>query len=109
MKKVSYFSLIAVTLGLGVGVSQSAYAGYGQKLCKSNDNYICHKVQKGETWESLFSDPREEDTVRRINRMNIELTRGMIIAIPKDSSISVMEASPFPHHHHSLPYDRHDS
>lgn len=97
MNKMSYFSLVAVTLGLGIGLSQTAYAaGYGQKLCQSNDNYTCYKVQKGETWASLFSDAQEEDTVRRINRMNVELSRGMIIAIPKDSSMSVMEASPFP-------------
>lgn len=96
MKKAHYFSLMAVIFGLGIGISQSAYAGYGQKLCKSNDNYTCHKVQKGETWASLFPDAEEEDTARRINRMNIELSRGMIIAIPKDGSMSVMEASPFP-------------
>lgn len=98
MKHITYIAMIGTSLGFGLAVTQSAHAdSYGKRLCQNNSDYTCHKVQKGETWESLFSDPREEDTVRRINRMNIELTRGMTIAIPNDSSISVMEASPFPH------------
>ncbi len=107
MKRITYLAVLGLGLGFGLAANQSAYAAsYGQRLCQSNDNYACHKVQRGETWESLFSDPDEENTVRRINRMNIELSRGMVIAIPKDTSISVMSASPFPQHIGPAPTSR---
>ncbi len=108
-KKIGFYLPVLLSLGLGIGIttSESAHAAsYGQRLCQSDDDFICHKVKRGESWESLFSNSDEEDLVRRINRMNIGLTPGMIIAIPKDTDLSVMEASPFPYQIASSPTSR---
>ena len=96
-------SVSVLTLILGAVGQTAQAASYGQRLCQKDADYICHKVQKGENWDSLFSDATEQDTVRRINRMNIDLSRGMVIAIPKDSYLTVMDVSPFPKQINSSP------
>lgn len=74
-----------------------AYAHYGSDICKQSP-YTCHKVKKGESWESLFPNARERDVVKRLNRMNVKLQTGNVIAIPKNlSNTTVMDISPFPH------------
>ena len=76
--------------------SASAYHRYGETLCNSPD-YFCMKVKKGETWQKLFPNVEEQDIVRRINRMNIRLSAGMIIAIPKNiDRLTIYDVSPFP-------------
>ncbi len=74
------------------------YAQYPNILCKT-DPFDCYKVKKGETWESLFPDDEHRTFVKKINRMNIQIRPGMIIAIPKDTDIEPAEFlgySPFP-------------
>ncbi|MGD9591597.1 MAG: L,D-transpeptidase [Candidatus Berkiella sp.] len=90
-----YSTLIIFSVAL---VSPSLQAAFSGTLCKS-ELYECHKVKKGETWESLFPDEEHRLFVKKINRMNIQIHPGMIIAIPKDTDIEPAEFmgyAPFP-------------
>jgi hypothetical protein len=74
----------------------SAQSRFGESLCTSAD-YTCHKVLPGESWESLFPDILQADMVKRVNRMNISLKPGIIIAIPNNlDTITLYDVSPFP-------------
>ncbi len=70
---------------------------YGERYCNES-RYYCVKVQRGDSWERLWPDSHERDVVRRLNRMNVPLQRGMIIAVPNDIHYtSTWDISPFPH------------
>jgi L,D-transpeptidase ErfK/SrfK len=71
---------------------------YGARLCQSNPSeFECYRVHRGDSWQKLFPDSREQDLVMRINRMGIRLQPGMLIAIPRDADrADIMEFSPFP-------------
>lgn len=74
----------------------SAYAAYATRLCHSSE-FECYQVHRGDTWENLFRNEREQDIVMRINRMGIRLHPGMVIAIPRNlSSADALDYSPFP-------------
>jgi len=65
-------------------------------LCSKPD-YFCIKIRSGENWYNLFPHPEERDIVRRLNRMNVRLKPGYIIAIPKRiERLTVYDVSPFP-------------
>lgn len=69
---------------------------FGESLCSATD-YFCIKVKSGESWDSLFPNIEERDIVRRINRMNINLRTGMIVAVPKNiDRLTIYDVSPFP-------------
>lgn len=69
---------------------------YGETLCNSSD-YSCITVKTGEDWENLFPNPQERDIVKRVNRMNIHLQPGMILAIPKNiDRLTIYDVAPFP-------------
>lgn len=69
---------------------------FGEKLCNSTD-YFCIKIKPGESWDSLFPNIEERDIVRRINRMNVRLRKGMVIAIPRNiERLTIYDVSPFP-------------
>ena len=69
---------------------------FGESLCSSPD-YFCIKTKQSDSWESLFSNVEERDIIKRINRMNISLRAGMIIAIPKNiDRLTIYDVSPFP-------------
>jgi lipoprotein-anchoring transpeptidase ErfK/SrfK len=71
---------------------------YGETLCQASD-YFCLKVKSGESWESLFPNDETKDIVRRLNRTNLPLRSGMIIAIPKNiDRLTIYDVSPFPRH-----------
>jgi hypothetical protein len=73
-----------------------AHSRFGETLCDKPD-YFCIKVKPHDSWRSLFQNPEEEDIVRRVNRMNIALKPGMIIAIPKNiDRLTIYDVSPFP-------------
>ena len=77
---------------------QNAWAGarFGESLCQSQD-YFCIKVKHGESWDSLFPNTEERDIIRRVNRMNISLRAGMLIAVPKNiDRLTIYDVSPFP-------------
>lgn len=69
---------------------------FGESFCHQSD-YDCIKIKSGQSWESLFPNPEEEDMIKRINRMNLSLRAGMVIAIPKNlDKLSIYDVSPFP-------------
>lgn len=68
---------------------------YGAAHC-DKDGFTCYKVKRHDTWQSLFPDQDKRDLVMRINRMNIRLHPGMIIALPKSDDINVLKYSPLP-------------
>ena len=73
-----------------------AHMRYGETLCHKSD-YFCMKVKNGENWDNLFPNIEERDIVRRINRMNIHLRPGMVIAVPKNiDRLTIYDVSPFP-------------
>lgn len=89
-------SVFLIGFGLAAAAPQAQAAAFGDKLCK-NPNFSCVKTKKGDTWESLFSDSRQRELVRRLNRMNIEPRKGQVIAVPKNlDSASLMDFAPFP-------------
>lgn len=69
---------------------------YGESLCKKPD-YSCVRVKGGQSWQSLFPDAEQRDIVMRINRMNIRLRAGQVIAVPKNlDNLTVYDVAPFP-------------
>lgn len=69
---------------------------YGSQLCH-NENYTCLKVKGQQTWHSLFPDEHDRDLVMRINRLNVSLYPGMVIAVPDNlENADIMDFSPFP-------------
>lgn len=47
--------------------------------------------------EKLFPNPEELDILRRVNRMNIPLRAGMVLAVPKNiDRLTIYDVSPFP-------------
>lgn len=74
---------------------------YRYSLC-DKPGITCMQVQEGDSWGSLFSNDEERDIVMRLNRMNIYLRPGSLIAIPEDLAvIDKMDISPFAYHIHS--------
>lgn len=72
----------------------NALAGYGKKFCHV-DWAHCITIKKGQTWDSLFPDPYQQDLVKRLNRMNTGIWAGMVIAVPNDLNLSPEQISPF--------------
>lgn len=69
---------------------------YSERIC-SYPQYKCKQVKRGQTWESLFRNPQERDVIKRINRMNVQLRPGMIIAVPRGRATDEMAYAPFPY------------
>lgn len=91
--------IFLIALGLGLTISSASAHAYGvpyaQTLCNDPD-YRCKVTGYKDSWASLFRDDREREVVMRLNRMNIELRPGTVIAIPKNlRQTSVMDISPF--------------
>lgn len=69
---------------------------YGSTLCGKTE-YYCYTTGRHDSWQSLFPKERERNIVMRINRVNIELKRGVVIAIPYNlDRVDLMQLSPFP-------------
>lgn len=86
-----------MTLGLIITSAQSfAVKRYGQIICKQS-GYSCYKVKRGETWEKLFPNIHMRDVVKRVNRLNMRLRSGWVIAIPNNlEKLTHFDVSPFP-------------
>lgn len=71
---------------------------FGAKLCaEDSTRFSCYKVQRKDTWNKLFPDSEQKDLVMRLNRINVSLERGMIIAVPKNlANADKMDFAPFP-------------
>ncbi|HVT62007.1 MAG TPA: L,D-transpeptidase [Legionellaceae bacterium] len=69
---------------------------YGEQLCHSAD-YFCLQIKEKDTWDNLFPTDKARDLVMRVNRMNVALRPGMVLAVPKRlDEISIYDVSPFP-------------
>jgi hypothetical protein len=69
---------------------------YGESLCQLPE-YKCIHIEPGESWESLFPEPEQQDLAKRVNRMNITLRPGMTIAVPRNiEQLTIYDISPFP-------------
>ncbi len=97
MKKAINFIFTSVLFFVLLFASE-AFAGVRpavQPLC-SNPAFTCVSVQKGESWENLFPNIDVRDAVMRLNRMNISLQPGMVIAVPVDlNNIDYLGLGPF--------------
>lgn len=94
MKKITATMVTLLCLYLVSPLVSAAH--YGQELCKS-PQYSCMKVQRGQSWNSLFPDEQTRIIVKKVNRMNTPLHSGMIIAVPRNlASAKVMDFAPFP-------------
>jgi L,D-transpeptidase ErfK/SrfK len=90
---------------------------YGQALCGDTVNFTCMKIgetalqpeiktgntvitkeKRGiPTWESLWGDTTERAIVMKINRRNIKLQKGDVLAIPRNmTGKTYMDYSPYP-------------
>lgn len=90
------FWVMAVCFSIALTAVGDALAErYGERICHK-DGYECYKVKRGDSWGNLFPDEDVRLTVKKINRTNNALHRGMIIAIPNDFGASFMDHAPFP-------------
>ena len=66
-------------------VSETLPIYYGAGLCTSaSAQYECVKVDKSQSWESLFPDEVQRDLIQRVNRNYNYLWQGKVIAVPRD-------------------------
>lgn len=95
MKAITLLTIAFLFLGWNLNASADI-ARFGTTLCE-NPDYYCIKVARKNTWENLFPNAEQRDIVRRVNRMNIALQVGMIIAVPKNlANLGVLDVAPFP-------------
>lgn len=77
-------------------------SSYGETLCRA-EGFHCLKLGENvagekfsDTWASLWPDPNEREIVMKVNRLNIQLYKGLIIAVPNDmANKTFMDYSPF--------------
>ncbi len=94
MKRV-VIGIILTSLLLTVS-SSYAVKRYGEIICNTS-GYFCYKVRSGDTWQKLFPDPDARDLEMRLNRINLKLRAGWVIAIPKNlANMTYFDVSPFP-------------
>lgn len=93
--KIRNLLLIALTLLSSPFIYAQDY--FSTQLCLSGQ-FDCIKINKSDSWTSLWPDPDERDLVQRLNRMNTRLRTRMLIAIPKKGQLTRMDLSPFPAH-----------
>lgn len=69
---------------------------YAHKLCPLPE-YECIKVKAGDSWKKLWPKAETRDLIKRINRRNMRLVPGMILAVPRNlENVSIWDVSPFP-------------
>lgn len=87
---------ILLMLSLLFAHTTQAATRFGKKLCRTN-GYHCYTVKRGDSWQRLFPNAEQRDIVRRINRLNIRVHPGMILAVPDDLvNTSIYDHAPFP-------------
>lgn len=94
-----------IIMALGIPVSAFAVTTppepqvpvyYGPGLCQSA-LYKCVKVNRGESWQSLFPNEDQRDLVQRVNRSYNYLWPGKEIVVPRDlEHATILSLSPFP-------------
>jgi L,D-transpeptidase ErfK/SrfK len=94
---------ILIAFILTVSIFQLSFAAvsrhseyFAKGLC-SKPGYKCVKVTRGMSWKKMFSNPVHLDIVQRINRTNMRLWRGRMIAVPENlNDLTLHDVSPFP-------------
>ncbi len=95
MRTIKMITAAVVILSLALPL-QAIAASYGKTLCET-PGFYCQRVKPNQTWSSLFPDPHDRSIVMRINRMNIRLWAGMVIAVPENlAEADIMDFAPFP-------------
>lgn len=91
--RVAIFILLVITSLL---LAPFAFATYSSRICKY-DGFNCVRVKRGTSWQAMFPDEHDRGIVMRLNRMNTQIWKGMVIAVPDNLSESdIMDFSPFP-------------
>lgn len=91
-------TIIMSVLLLAAVPAQAKPFRYGEIYC-NRDGFTCIKVKRGQSWKSLWPDEYQQEVVKRLNRMNTPLRRGMHIAVPDHIEYTdLMDISPFPHY-----------
>lgn len=96
MKNLKLLGAVIISCSALLFASQAWAKPYAHRLCKSTD-YKCTTIRPGQSWQSLFPNDDMRDIVMRLNRMNVHLSPGMVIAVPKNlRAANVWDVSPFP-------------
>ena len=75
----------------------TAAKNYAHRLC-SIQGYTCIKARRGDTWQKLWPNKKKRRIVMRLNRRNLQLYPGFIIAVPNNlMQINHMDISPLPY------------
>ncbi|HUT51892.1 MAG TPA: L,D-transpeptidase [bacterium] len=111
-----WFAIVVVGICVALPARAAQRGLYGESLCDT-PGYHCItagtsvvektvRTRKGktvikkkvrDTWENLWPDPREREIVIKLNRMNLRLRKGMVVAVPDDmAGKTYMDYSPFP-------------
>ncbi len=77
-KNRAAFAILSLSLA---GIGHAANERYPSAHCE-DPGITCREVEKGESWESLWPDPTDRDWAKRVNRMNVRLRQGMMVAVP---------------------------
>ena len=92
-KKMLVFSILST---FSLFPSLLLASPYGKNLCKL-PQYFCLKIKAGDSWASLFPEPEQRLLVKKINRTNMPLRVGEIIAVPNGlEQINLLTIAPFP-------------
>lgn len=96
--KSSLVFLIALWTGIFPAPPAMAKNLFGAGLCASDPlAYRCFTVLRGDTWEALFPDETQRDLVRRLNRTNLKMRTGDVLAMPENLEKATRSGlSPFP-------------
>ena len=94
IKRVS-LNVVLVNLLWALTANAWSFVRYGETYCH-DPKYHCIKVKRADSWSRLFPDHERRDVVKRINRMNVFLKPGMIIAVPvSEDPLALLQVAPF--------------
>src|SRR3990167_357490 len=81
----------------GVLFQPNVYAAqYGKRFCQM-PGFTCIHVRRSQSWKSLWPNDQDRDLVMRINRLNISLYPGLLIAVPNHlAGQDAIDFAPFP-------------
>ena len=94
---MKYFICVIASALFCISSSVHAHANYGKKFC-SSAGYKCVTIKRGQSWESKFPNATQRNIVRKVNRINVPLKPGYVIAVPNNLSnlASHMDVAPMP-------------
>ncbi len=89
--------IVLPMVSMAMGVCESAFGGqFAERYCKQA-GFHCINIKSGDSWQKLFPDEKHRDVVKRVNRMNTRLRKGMRIAVPNNLPYTDrMDIAPFP-------------